>query len=150
MGTIIGGSITNIVPDRCSITVDRRILPEENPEDVKIEIENILRRLSKEDPRLKTELKVIVSRKGVIINSEELIVSLSKETAEEVLGRKVEVLGYSATSDMETFVNQGGISTIMMGPGELRVAHSADEYIELDQVVAASKIFALLALKILG
>ena len=141
---------TNIVPDRCSITVDRRILPNESIEDAKDEIEKILKQLSKEDPRLKTNLKIIVSRKGAITNPEESIVKFSKEASEQVLGKDVEVTGSSATSDMEVFVNQDNIPTVLLGPGSLGMAHITDESVEVNQVVDAAKIFSLVALKALG
>jgi len=150
VGTITGGSKTNIVPDRCTITVDRRLLPSETIEDAKAEMENILQQLHKEDPRIKTNLKIIVSRRGAITNPDEPIVRLSKEAAEEVLGKDVEVTGSPATSDMEVFMNQRCIPTVLLGPGSLSMAHIIDEYVEVDQIVDAAKIFVIIALKTLG
>ncbi|MEE9585741.1 MAG: M20 family metallopeptidase [Nitrososphaerales archaeon] len=150
VGTITGGSKTNMVPDRCSITVDRRLLPHESSDDAKAEVEDILRRLRKEDPSLKTELKVVLSREGAVTGIDEQVVHLSKEAAEEVLGTEVEVSGSPATSDMTIFVNQASIPTVLLGPGRLGTAHITDEYVEVDQVVGAAKIFALMALKALG
>lgn len=150
VGTIIGGSKTNIVPDRCTITVDRRLLPDESPEDAKAEIEQILRRLSERDPKLKTEMKVIISRSGAVTPEDSSIVQLSKAAAEEALGRPVEVSGCPATSDMEVFVNRAGWPTVIMGPGRIGTAHIVDEYVDVDQVVAAAKIYISLALKSLS
>jgi len=150
VGTITGGSKTNVVPDRCSITVDRRLLPNESVEDAKDEVKKILQQLSKEDPRIKTDLKIITSRRGAITNPDEPIVRLSKEAAEEILEKDVEVTGSSATSDMEVFVNQDNIPTVLLGPGSLGMAHITDEFVEVNQVVNAAKIFAIVALKALG
>ncbi|MFQ6134333.1 MAG: M20 family metallopeptidase [Nitrososphaerales archaeon] len=150
VGTITGGSKTNIVPDRCSITVDRRLLPGESPDDAKAEVEDILRRLSEEDQSLKTVLKVILSRESAVTSIDEPVVTLSKEAVEEVLGTEVEVSGSPATSDMEVFVNQASIPTVLLGPGRLGTAHITDEYVEVEQVVAAAKIFAVMAMKVLG
>ena len=150
VGTITGGSKTNVVPNRCSITVDRRLLPNESVEDAKDEMKKILQQLSKEDPQIRTELKIIVSRRGAITNPDELIVCLSKEAAEEILEKDVEVTGSSATSDMEVFVNQDNTPTVLLGPGSLGMAHNTDEFVEVNQVVDAAKIFAIIALKALG
>ncbi|OHE54098.1 MAG: hypothetical protein A3K61_06245 [Thaumarchaeota archaeon RBG_16_49_8] len=150
VGTIIGGTKTNIVPDRCTITVDRRLLPDESPEEAKAEIEQILLKLSEQDPKLKTDLKVIISRSGAVTPEDSPIVQLSKAAAEEALGKPVEVSGCPATSDMEVFVNRAGWPTVIMGPGRIGTAHIVDEYIDVDQVVAAAKIYISLALKTLS
>ncbi len=149
VGTITGGSKTNVVPDRCSVTVDRRLLPGEKAGDVTAEVESILRKLGEEDPAFKSEMKIVLNREGAVTSLDEPVVRLSKESAEEVLGTEVEVSGSPATSDMETFVNQGGIPTIMLGPGRIGTAHITDEYVEVDQVVKAAKIYVTLALKTL-
>ncbi len=149
VGTIIGGTKTNIVPDRCTVTVDRRLLPDESPEAAKTEIEQILQELSEKDPKLKTELKVIISRSGAVTPEDSPIVQLSKEAAEEALGKPVKVSGCPATSDMEVFVNRAGWPTVIMGPGRIGTAHIVDEYIDVEQVVAAAKIYISLALKAL-
>jgi acetylornithine deacetylase/succinyl-diaminopimelate desuccinylase-like protein len=150
VGTIIGGSNTNVVPDKCSITVDRRLLPNESVEDAKDEMKKILQQLNEEDPRIKTDLKIITSRRGAITNPDEPIVLLSKEAAEEILEKNVEVTGSSATSDMEVFVNQDNTPTVLLGPGSLGMAHITDEFVEINQVVNAAKIFVIVALKALG
>ena len=67
-----------------------------------------------------------------------------------MLGKDVEVTGSPATSDMEVFMNQRCIPTVLLGPGSLSMAHIIDEYVEVDQIVDAAKIFVIIALKTLG
>jgi succinyl-diaminopimelate desuccinylase len=150
VGTIEGGSKTNIVPDRCTISVDRRVLPYEDPDAAKAEVKEILRQLGAADPEMKIRIHVVASRRGAVTPADAAIVRLSKTAAEEVLGEEVEVSGSPATSDMEVFVNRVGVPTVMLGPGRIGTAHIVDEYIEIDQVVAAAKIYVLMALKALG
>ncbi len=113
-------------------------------------MKKILQQLNEEDPRIKTDLKIITSRRGAITNPDEPIVLLSKEAAEEILEKNVEVTGSSATSDMEVFVNQDNTPTVLLGPGSLGMAHITDEFVEINQVVNAAKIFVIVALKALG
>lgn len=44
-----------------------------------------------------------------------------------------------------TWLNQAGIPAITFGPGDLRVAHGNDEYVDLDEVWVAARTYALLA-----
>lgn len=53
--------------------------------------------------------------------------------------------GFAAVEDV-SFLNLGGVTAISYGPGDLRVAHADDEYILIDELVAACKTYAILAL----
>ena len=55
------------------------------------------------------------------------------------------VRGFAAVEDC-SFLNIGGIPTVSYGPGDLRVAHADDEHILIDELVAAAKTYALLAM----
>ena len=53
--------------------------------------------------------------------------------------------GFGGVCDA-TWYEQAGIPSVMYGPGDLRLAHASDEYVEVDEVVTACRAFALLAL----
>ena len=55
------------------------------------------------------------------------------------------VNGFAAVEDC-SFLNLGGVPTVSYGPGDLRVAHAYDEHVYIDELVAATKTFALLAM----
>jgi acetylornithine deacetylase len=54
------------------------------------------------------------------------------------------VAGFSAVED-STWLNHGGVTAISYGPGDLRVAHAVDEHVEIEELVLATKTYALLA-----
>lgn len=53
--------------------------------------------------------------------------------------------GFGGVCDA-TWYEQAGIPSVMYGPGDLRLAHASDEYVEIDEVVTACRAFALLAI----
>jgi acetylornithine deacetylase len=55
-------------------------------------------------------------------------------TVEEVTGRRPALLGEPYGADMRLFVNVGDTPCVIFGPGNVKVAHSADEHVPLDQV----------------
>lgn len=57
IGTIRGGTKHNQVPDRCEITLDLRLLPSQDPYDVKVQVEQVVARLSAQDPRIKATVE---------------------------------------------------------------------------------------------
>jgi acetylornithine deacetylase len=51
---------------------------------------------------------------------------------------------------MRLFVNEGNTPCVIFGPGDVRVAHSANEYVPLDQVVACARVLAAWVVTELG
>ena len=45
-------------------------------------------------------------------------------------------------ADMRLLIRQGATPTVMFGPGDVRVAHAADEHVALDEVVACARVLA--------
>jgi acetylornithine deacetylase len=62
--------------------------------------------------------------------------------AEAVTGRRPDLLGEPYGADMQMFVNVGDTPCVIFGPGDVRVAHSADEYVPLDEVEACASVLA--------
>ena len=64
------------------------------------------------------------------------------QVAERVTGRRPELLGEPYGADMRLLVNEGRTPTVIFGPGDVRVAHSADERVPLAQVEACARVLA--------
>ena len=62
--------------------------------------------------------------------------------AERVTGRRPELRGEPYGADMQMFVNHGGTPCVIFGPGDVRVAHSADEHVPLDEVETCAHVLA--------
>ncbi len=62
--------------------------------------------------------------------------------AERVTGRRPELLGEPYGADMQMFVNHGATPCVIFGPGDVRVAHSADEHVPLDEVETCARVLA--------
>jgi acetylornithine deacetylase len=60
--------------------------------------------------------------------------------AERVTGRRPAVLGEPYGADMQMFVNHGDTPCVIFGPGDVRVAHSADEFVPLDEVETCARV----------
>jgi acetylornithine deacetylase len=62
--------------------------------------------------------------------------------AEATLGRRPAVLGEPYGADMRLLVNEGRTPTVIFGPGDVKVAHSADEYVPLAEVADCARVLA--------
>ena len=70
--------------------------------------------------------------------------------AEAVTGRRPALLGEPYGADMRLLVNEGGTPTVIFGPGDVRVAHSADEHVPLAEVEACAGVLAAWVVDELG
>ena len=61
---------------------------------------------------------------------------------EAVLGRRPGFIGEPYGADMRLLVNEGRTPTVIFGPGHVSVAHSADEHVPIDDVVACARVLA--------
>jgi succinyl-diaminopimelate desuccinylase len=150
IGKISGGQAVNIVPAECAIDVDRRLLPHEDPDRVLAEVDEALAELSAREPGLtiRRDPPSAIDR-GLDTPATSAVVRSAARACEETLGRAT-VKGVSYGTHAAPFWRIGGIPSIVLGPGSIAQAHTADEYVELDQLARATEIYCRAALAGLG
>jgi acetylornithine deacetylase/succinyl-diaminopimelate desuccinylase family protein len=126
VGVIRGGSQLNIVPEYCEIEIDRRTVPREN-------YEEILQQLRK---RLSVEVEIIGACGPLYTDPQNPFV--------RALGQ--ETVGAPWFCDAAFFAAQG-IPAVAFGPGDAAQAHTADEFVELEEVFRAAQIIEDFLLK---
>lgn len=147
VGTIRGGVATNVVPDWCEATLDRRTLPSENIPEAVSEVESIIAELQREDPRLQADVEVLQAGPPIETPLDAPLVRTAQEVARE-LQLSDQVVGYQQASDGRFFAERG-IPTVLFGPGDPEVAHTPDESVDLNDVITAARFYALLGLRLL-
>lgn len=78
------------------------------------------------------------------------IVTTIEATAPVILGSELTLGGMRFGADMRLLVNQGGIPTVLFGPGEVREAHAPDESVLLSDLVLTAKVAAVTAMRFCG
>lgn len=133
VGTIEGGSQVNIVPDRCSINLDRRLLPGERVEEVIGAYEKVCHPYDCEfetpylaDEAMETEPDSPVVSRAALIS--------------EQLGLDTEAIGVPFGCDASK-LSRIGIPSIVFGPGSIDQAHADVEFVALDQVETAARFY---------
>lgn len=149
IGKIQGGSKINMVPDRCEIEVDRRLLPNEKKEDVLRAMEKVIKSVQVRDPFLKYQIEEIDYAEPSEIDPDEEIVRVGIEAGQEVLGKKPKVRGFSGFTDGRFYVNHFQIPTLILGPGGTDQSHTTDESVEVDALVHTALMYGLIIMKFL-
>ena len=150
IGTIQGGTKINIVPDRCDVEVDRRMLPGEKKEEVLGEIKEVLDSLQSQDPLFQYRLEEIDFAEPAEVDPDEEIVKIGVEAIRTVTGRKPMLRGFSGFTDSRFYVNGCHIPTLIFGPGGVDQSHTTDESVEVDALVHAAHIYAVIVLDFLS
>jgi acetylornithine deacetylase/succinyl-diaminopimelate desuccinylase-like protein len=139
IGVIRGGSAFNIVPDFCRIELDRRLLPSETPEDVLKSFSGIIAEIREGNKNFAAGIEKIndyipslnISRSGSFI--EPFCVSCRKFYEESIMK------GLSYATD-GGFTFQGGIPTVIFGPGNIKDSHRLEELVSRKQLNLAFEI----------
>ena len=125
VGTIYGGKQPNIVPDSCTIMIDRRTLPGETDAKVRNEIATLLR------------TKKLSAR----ISNTKLAPALPLETNHKLplVQKFLKSAGQSKPLGVQFFcdaavLSAGGIPSVVFGPGDVAQAHTTDEWISLSEL----------------
>lgn len=157
---INGGKALDVVPDMCKISINYRSIPGETVEAVEKYFSKILDDLRVEDQELKVELKELrrffswkygtIEHRALPMEISEHceIVEALKRTIGYLRGKNPKVIGKSGWTDAAILVNEGHIPTAICGPGNNQLAHSPVEYLEIDQLNEAAKIYDLTALEV--
>ncbi len=137
VGTIQGGICVNTVPDRCSIEVDRRLLPGEDPNQARQAVIEFL------DQRLPAETQLL--HEEPFICSHGLNDQWNSDLAEQLSavirqhGASGKHIGVPYGTDAPAYAALE-IPTVIFGPGSIAQAHTATEWVPIDQVRSATDI----------
>lgn len=151
-GVIQGGEKVNMVPDFCSLQIDRRWVKTERLPQVVSEVESILERVCEKDPALSAELVSLHPADGYFgpfaISENHELITFAKQ-ALNLAGRPSKICGMQGWTDAATFMH-AGIPAALLGPGSVAQAHTSGEYVELSQLVDATKCYLALTKTICG
>jgi len=142
--TISGGTGVNTLPDHATIDVDRRLGAEEIPSDAYAElVDYISRRAKIQQGSIENEPPWMQS--GGLIE-QEANRNFGEQLAEVVrqAGHKSELVGVRYSTDAG-LIAASGVPTVVFGPGSIEQAHTADEWLEIDALHAATEILYQLA-----
>lgn len=146
---INGGVKSNVVPDRCTAYVDRRIIPGEDPAVVVAEMQEIASRAVAGMDGVTVEVRGAdhIAPASMSDPASDLVRAMLGANAH--LGLDTTLTGFSMATDGR-FTARAGIPTIIYGPGDPRLAHVPNEWVGIDEVVSATKAYALAALALLS
>ena len=132
-----------LVPDRCKMVLDRRFIIEEDIEDVRQELQALLREVGQCRPRFKAKTKELFSVLPTMTDKDAPIVKAVTDAIQHELGTTPDYVVSPGTYDQKHIDRIGRLKNcIAYGPGILDLAHQPDEYVGIQDMVDAAKVMA--------
>jgi len=133
-----------VVPDRCEAMIDLHLSPLLDPGEVRRELEKIMVQARKTIKDLDLEASFEFEASGYQLELQNWLVEVLEEVCPR-LNLPLDFVPFRSHSDGNLFF-QAGSKPVIIGPGSLEVAHTAEEQTSLAEVEAAARIYAALAL----
>lgn len=147
VGLISGGINTNVVPDRVTLRLDRRVLPEESCEAVEAGLRRTIEDAASRVPGARVALRTLLCAAPLVpqANGARLAQALARR-ASEVLGEPVGTTGVPLYTDARHYA-AAGVPTVLYGAGPRTIeeanAHRANERLPLATLEHATEVVAL-------
>jgi acetylornithine deacetylase/succinyl-diaminopimelate desuccinylase family protein len=133
VGVIEGGQAVNIIPDHCVIEIDRRTLPAESEHDIL----QSARAALKEVPNWEFEPPHVSIQGMEVAEDNPFLVKLAGAIQDITGSTVIEVAQYATNAGVYSAY---GIPSVVFGPGNIKQAHTAEEYVEISQVLDCCEI----------
>jgi succinyl-diaminopimelate desuccinylase len=142
VGKIHGGVAANVTPDRCIVDFDLRILPHQLLDPILSD----LRILAGST----IDISIIDVKPPVMTDPRHPFVKICAEATKAHIDVPTEPLGVAYYSDAAVLAPAFNLAMVIIGPGDLGISGSNDEFVEIDRVCRATKIYTDIALAYLG
>jgi succinyl-diaminopimelate desuccinylase len=150
LAELTGGLPSACVPDSCRMVIDRRWLIEEDLDGVKSEVIGLLEELVRERAGFSYTIRDLFDVKPTMADRDGPVARSTAAAVRRVLGRPAQFICSPGTYDQKHIDRVGRLrDCIAYGPGMLDLAHQPDEYVVIDDLVAAAQVMALAARSLL-
>jgi acetylornithine deacetylase len=136
-----GGLGLSTYANACRVEFERRSLPGETGEDFAAELRAACARVAARDARFRADVEVTFEQSANDVAADAPIVQSLSRSIEAVEGSPAVIEGLSYWTDA-ALLSAAGIPSICYGPGDVRLAHSATEWVPVDEVRRATAVLA--------
>ena len=149
IGTITGGSKVNMVADSCSVELDRRTVPGETADDVLASLDQAVERARQRFPDIDVTREIAFFGQPFEISEDAETPRAVLGALTDAAGSPAEIMGFRGASDARFFA-EAGKEVVVCGPGDIALAHTVRENVELAEVAQAAVAYALAFARLLS
>ncbi len=154
VGKAFGGSWPSTVMDVFTLEGRYGIKVGEDPKVGQAELEAMLANITEDDDWFRENPPILEWWGGTFdpaeIPLDDPIVIATQDSFRSVTNAEAGLSGIPAGTDMRLLINQGGIPSVLFGPGDVRIAHQDDEFVPLSELKTFAEILTVTIMRFCG
>jgi succinyl-diaminopimelate desuccinylase len=140
----------NVMPAQTELILDIRLIPGQSRLELESEILAACRRVEAQHQGIAFELEVIEARPPTSTQRDEPIVQVLDRAYRDLTGKEPVYGGVPGSTDGTILNSRAGVPIVTCGPGAIHVPHQVDEWLDLEQLIEAARLYTVAAMRFLG
>jgi succinyl-diaminopimelate desuccinylase len=146
----VGEAQKNVMPGATEIMLDFRLIPGQDPDDIAARVEMLVEAAVAVDPRLRYTFEIVEVRHPTKTERDHPIVTTLAKAYTDVTGRAPIYGGVPGSTDGTILNARKGIPIVTCGPGDIFIPHHVNEWVSIDEIKQAARMYVLAALRYLA
>ncbi len=140
----------NVMPGATEAVLDFRLIPGQNPEKLAKQVERMLAAATAVDERLEYTMDILEVRHPTKTDKGESVVTSLASAFTDLTGAAPVYGGVPGSTDGTILNARKGIPIVTCGPGDIHIPHHVDEWVSVDEIKTAARMYVLAAMRYLG
>jgi succinyl-diaminopimelate desuccinylase len=143
----------NVMPAQTEVVLDIRLIPGQSPEEIKAKIKDacdMIAAAQRPDKSISYDIEVLEARAPTATDRTEPIVQVLDQAYRDLTGREPIYGGVPGSTDGTILNSRAGIPIVTCGPGDIYIPHHVDEWLGLDELIEATRLYTIAAMRFLG
>ena len=140
----------NVMPGATEVMLDCRLIPGQNPEALAEQVKARLQQVADRNPRLRFTFDVLEIRHPTETDPNHPVITTLASAYEDLTGNAPIYGGVPGSTDGTILNARKGIPIVTCGPGDIYIPHHIDEWVSIDEIKVAVRMYVLAAMRYLG
>lgn len=141
----------NVVPAACRFSVGVRCVPGQRVDGMQTRLEDTIAALrDRTGMNVRFEVSLEQAATGIETPADHDLVRAAVDAISDATGRKPRIVGFTGGTEAVVYCRALPLPFIIVGPGNLQVAHQTDEWVAIEQLEQAVRIYEGIAHRLLG
>ncbi len=145
-----GAPQNNVMPGTTEVILDCRLVPGQDPEQLAAAVERLTQQVTATDQRLRYTCTVLEVRHPTATDPTHPVVTTLASAYRDVTGQEPIYGGVPGSTDGTILHACKGIPIVTCGPGDIHIPHHIDEWVSIDEIKVAVRMYVVAAIRYLG
>ncbi len=147
---VSGEPQNNVIPAQTEVVLDIRLIPGQSPEEIEVKIKAACDGIHAKDERVTFEVKVLEARAPIATDRNEPVVKVLDQAYRDLTSKEPIYGGVPGSTDGTILNSQANVPIVTCGPGDIHIPHHIDEWQSLDELIEATRLYVVAAMRFLG